>query len=314
MEYICCNDKLNLSVEEYFPDAVDRYLEGYIVYLERRNVDPSIITNIKEFYRNIHTCLSEYYFGQHGSARDFFNAAMEYVDIGALCSPLREENFYRARSVSEDELDPSDVLSKEELFHIPLEKRHLVSTERYSFPGLPCLYLGSSYEVCCEELEDWNDDLFIAKIKKRNNVNINILDLSFFDRYDIHNMDVKLMERMYSLWPIIACCSFSYNMNKEMKFRPDYIIPQLLLEYIIDTNYDKKILGIEEDIVGIRYRTVRKTFYNLQENRFDNKYVNYVFPVLSNEQCGHCSKLKDFFDVTEVFRLKELMSNGRAGV
>jgi hypothetical protein len=32
-------------------------------------------------------------------------------------------------------------LTREELFHIPYESRHLVATQRYSIPGLPCLYL-----------------------------------------------------------------------------------------------------------------------------------------------------------------------------
>src|SRR5205823_638449 len=39
-----------------------------------------------------------------------------------------------------------------DLFHIPFNSRHLITNQRYSFPGLPCLYLGQSLYVCWEEL------------------------------------------------------------------------------------------------------------------------------------------------------------------
>lgn len=32
--------------------------------------------------------------------------------------------------------------TKDEMFHIPYDKRHLVGNQRYSLSGLPCLYLG----------------------------------------------------------------------------------------------------------------------------------------------------------------------------
>lgn len=306
MEYVCNNDNLVLNIEDCFPDAVDKYLEGYVGYLERRGIDKKIVANVREFHRNIHICLAEYYYGQHGAARGFFNMAMKYIDIRALCSPMREEILYRARAGSAGKSGSDGMLTKEQMFHIPLDKRYLVSTERYSFPGLPCLYLGASYEVCCAELGSWEENLCIAKIEKRKGADIKVLDLSFFDKYDICNLDNEKQEKLYSLWPMIACCSFTYKESKGMKFRSDYIIPQLLLEYIIDTNYDKSILGIEEDIVGIRYRTVKKPFFDFKEGRFNPENINYVFPALSNEKSGHCPKLKDIFEVTGVFKLKDL--------
>jgi hypothetical protein len=41
--------------------------------------------------------------------------------------------------------------SRKDLFHIPFEQVHRVSTQRYSIPGLPSLYLGGSVWVCWEE-------------------------------------------------------------------------------------------------------------------------------------------------------------------
>ena len=42
--------------------------------------------------------------------------------------------------------------TKDEMFHIPYDKRHLVGNQRYSLSGLPCLYLGGSSYICWEEL------------------------------------------------------------------------------------------------------------------------------------------------------------------
>ena len=39
-----------------------------------------------------------------------------------------------------------------EMFHIKYELRGKVQTQRCSFPGLPCLYLGCSSYVCWLEL------------------------------------------------------------------------------------------------------------------------------------------------------------------
>ena len=42
--------------------------------------------------------------------------------------------------------------TKDEMFHIPYDKRNLVGNQRYSLFGLPCLYLGGSSYICWEEL------------------------------------------------------------------------------------------------------------------------------------------------------------------
>ena len=43
-------------------------------------------------------------------------------------------------------------LGRRDLYHIPNHLRHLVATQRYSVPGVPMLYLGSTSYVCWEEL------------------------------------------------------------------------------------------------------------------------------------------------------------------
>ena len=39
-------------------------------------------------------------------------------------------------------------LSRDRLFHVPFELRHVIGRHRYGIPGFPCLYLGGSLQVC----------------------------------------------------------------------------------------------------------------------------------------------------------------------
>ena len=46
----------------------------------------------------------------------------------------------------------SPLLNSGELFHVPIQRRHLIESNRFSVPGLPTLYLGGSLLTCWHEL------------------------------------------------------------------------------------------------------------------------------------------------------------------
>ena len=298
MQFCLDNSKLRVGLDEYFPEKVDSYLNMYMNHLKNLGISSKIISNIDEYRKNIHMCLVEYYYGQHGSARRFFDAAMKFVPVRDLCNQVLEDKFYRARRKKKEDSMHQDGFTKEEMFHIPLDKRHLVATERYSFPGVPCLYLGTSKEICYAELGGEIENVYVAEIIRKKE--LDIIDLSFFDKYDINQMDSSEIEKIYKLWPIIASCSFYYENSNDMNFRPDYIIPQFLLEYIIDTNCEIKLGGIENEVRGIRYRSIKKQFFDEEQKCFNDDYVNYVFPVLSNKTSGHSADLLEQFEVVSV--------------
>ena len=122
------------------------------------------------------------------------------------------------------------------MFHIPFELRYKVSDQRFSYPGLPCLYFGESVEVCCAELDCWNDDLNVAEYKANLSAPCNVFDLYFFESYCFDSLTHSQFKQFLLLWPLVACCSFRFSNSKEMRYRQDYIIPQFLLEIIIDKN------------------------------------------------------------------------------
>lgn len=60
---------------------------------------------------------------------------------------FHKDSYFRIRKVDEKQKQ----FERNEMFHIPLSKNHLIGTERYSMPGYQCLYLATQIELCwCE--------------------------------------------------------------------------------------------------------------------------------------------------------------------
>lgn len=166
----------------------------------------------------------------------------------------RKDIYYRIRIFDDKYPFP---LERKELFHIPYNKNYLVGTERYSMPGHPCLYLASQAELCwyeCGKPEKFAISRF--DIPQAVDSNLKFIDFSeklmplkhsFFSWF--HNEDDKEPIRKYLLkyiytYPLRAACSIVVE-HPGSKFIEEYIIPQLLLQWVLNDN----------DFDGIRYES-----------------------------------------------------------
>lgn len=272
-------------------EYIQHYLESYIEYLKSNNCSNDIIYTVTRFTRLITTSLLEYYCGQHESSYEYFKEAIGLININQIIDDLPDALFYRARK-NETLKD----FTRNELFHISFEERYKIKTQRFSYPGLPCLYLGSSVETCCAELECETDVLTIAKIRKYPTSKVRILDLFFFEQYKFDTLTLEEENKFLLFWPLVACCSISYKSSKVMTFRPDYILPQLLLEYIVDKNAQEMLSTTNETLCGIRYHSVKKAIFD----RSKMSMVNYVFPAVSSQSSGLCEILKQCFFIADI--------------
>ena len=96
----------------------------------------------------------------------------------------------------------------------------------------------------------------------------------------------------YLRWyPLIAACSF-IRANKSAPFASEYIIPQLLMQWI-------RTQCKRNHLVGLRY-------FSCASARASDMGFDYVFPV-SNGKCegGYCSVLRDSFSLTEPVYLRD---------
>ena len=231
--------------------------------------------------------------------------------------PSKKLDLYRAVGV--DDNKPYD---RTRVFHTPFNLRSKVSTSRYSIAGYPSLYLGTSLELCCEEIHrDPYQNLTLASgfkfagssIYNNEYSNIEVIELGIKpqdfneaeNRRDngrqisanvLNDIDTK---RKYLLWyPLIAACSY-IRTYKNDPFAPEYIIPQLLMQWARRKFKNKTTWG---RIIGIRY-------FSCSSVRASDMGFNYVFPTsgewLSYNDLPYCLILSDAFRLTKPVYIHE---------
>lgn len=205
-------------------------------------------------------------------------------------STIKEpEQFYRAR------LGSDELFKIEEMFHIPFEKRHLVTSQRYSLPGIPCLYLANSTYLCWEELGKPDFDKVQFSRYDLNDSNLKFLNLNHtsqalsfigFDKDgDVDEMSSFLIIQFLSTWPLQAAVS-NIVYHKESSFKPEYIIPQFLLQWIVNN----------KELDGVRFFSTK---YNgkIPVLHFGN-FSNLVIPIKKSNNKGFCNELKTKIKLT----------------
>jgi hypothetical protein len=192
--------------------------------------------------------------------------------------------------------------SQAAMYHIPFDKRHLVGLERYSFPGLPCLYLGGSSYVCWEEVQPGDaTQMWCSRFEPPPDATLRVLNLGYrpaviaamLEHSGLTHSNRKvtaLATAHAALWPLVAACSFKV-LNPEAPFKVEYVVPQLLLRWVVRSpDYD-----------GIRYFST-----HVQDYRAFTRGMNFVFPTRSNARAGICPTLAAKLLLTEPVDLSSI--------
>jgi hypothetical protein len=209
---------------------------------------------------------------------------------GKTATDFLNTNFYRMR-MSESLLE-----DKKEIFHIPKSLRTKISSQRYSIPGLPCLYLSSSAYTCWTEMgKPQIQDLHISRFILNDGANVDILNFSMVDpkrlfykdkkhefqgddKYYIERLELETQINAFIIWPLLFACSL-FGSYKNDPYKPEYIVPQFLLQWI----RHKVILN------GIAYLSIDTNPQNIDPFLC----INYVFPVhdMDPEICKYLSQI-----------------------
>jgi hypothetical protein len=204
------------------------------------------------------------------------------------------DKLYRIRIA-----DPNKDFSRKEMFHVPFEYREkYVRTQRYSIPGFPCLYLANSIYVTWEELNkpDLNR-IHASRFKPSENNNCILIDLAHPNlmrkEYGMNTYGPDLLDYIIT-WPLIFACSIMTE-EKDNTFKPEYIIPQILMQFI----------RRNENIHGIKY------FSNNVDYSKQNigAFYNIAIPVVEMKEKGYCNLLKGAFKMTESISLQKIQAS-----
>ncbi|PFZ50547.1 hypothetical protein COL68_29075 [Bacillus wiedmannii] len=260
---------------------------------------------VKDLCNGIINSLKEYYKGFPSKAfKEFHRVLINNVSIPNHFNDIKTLQNFDNEFLYKMRVGTDHVFTSEEMFHIPLELRGIVSTNRYSIPGLPCIYLGSSLLTCWEELN--KPDLNTVQTSVFKSDDISYIDLSTPPVVFIENIIKKfydygtiMKKRLFAdrlnepnevisyliIWPLMAACSVRVK-NTTNTFKPEYIIPQLLLQFI---RYD----GFFD---GVSYFSTKVDNYSAETAVL---YKNFAFPVQAEAAKGLCPKLLSKFEVSD---------------
>jgi hypothetical protein len=299
-----------------FEESLRALFNSYLDDVIRRLDDPRL-GHIEDICQKIIKCVSDYHCGHPSRAYYYsFRPVMKtlaplmlYVKNGSDTA-VHDPELYRLRNVSENiEYVRSDM------FHMPYHLRAKVRTNRYSIAGYPCLYLGTSLALCYEELAgSCAHHLNIAARfrfdSRPQNANAHVRVIDFALRPQDYMMDAETsgngadardiaaedtVIRYLHWYPLIAASSF-IRVDKNDPFASEYILPQLLMQWLRDE-------GKNDALYGIRY-------FSCSSVRASNLGYNYVFPV-SGKRYGKtpfCKVLAQAFELTRPVFVNEYAS------
>lgn len=285
-----------------FVNEVNSLLTDYLSALIKYSANNYVIDRITKFNNSCACVLSNYFRGIHYMAYENFEKALKDLNIDKsplLYSSLDENCIFRGRINNEH-----DDYTDDQMFHIPLNRRTIISTQRYSSPGLPCLYAGASvYTSWVEMNRPTIDSMQLVALKPTEKaLGMKVVDLSHIPEKinELSNEEWFDEDEYLLYWPLMALCSIKVRHENDC-FKPEYIFPQLYLEYILR----KKNAG---SLMGIKYVSIKVSSINVKQLAEDwTTYVNYVFPARSDStRETKCEFLSNCFTTTNNRSGKEL--------
>lgn len=232
--------KLNKDNEYY--NEVLRFMDNLIDDLRSNDIEQVYIDIAKEYKGIFENVLTKYYEGKIVEAYDIINNLIkEYKENHIIFSKLSksfsfnyyviegkewdEFIFFRARSGNIENEDKRDSLK-----HTPFDMISKIGSYRFSIPGQPCLYLGSTSYACWIEMDKPSDKDFSAGCILLNK-DYEILNLSTDIRVFLGAVDALKQETdkqmMFKSYLLSQVTSFRINEEKR-NFKSEYIISQLI--------------------------------------------------------------------------------------
>ena len=193
-------------------------------------------------------------------------------------------------------------MTKDDLFHIPFNKRNQIGNQRFSISGQPVLYFGYSlidiiFELNgkIDEIENFYFSSFISKTDKK----LKVLDLTnpyaeLFSEYEIlayeniepynSNKILDVKSNFYK-FILIQFCTFKRKDSRNSQFSEEYVLPQLISQIVKEnyfdgilfssTRFDNKICFSKRKNYSNRYRENVALFTNYSAKEdYDKDLLN----------------------------------------
>lgn len=140
---------------------------------------------------------------------------------------------------------------------------------------------------------------FNLELPKEKLTDLRIIDLTFPE----DNQESDNIMKFIKAWPLVASCYIvmdNEQINRDAKFREEYIIPQMLTAYLKhNTNYK-----------GICYYSTRNEYLD-SNGKGNNDFRNVVLFTNTLESDNYDKKLMDMFHWYEPFNVGEIIHENK---
>jgi hypothetical protein len=305
------------EIKRYYNLQMGQFLSDFDLMIKRKqnrahtddfyNKLQCIKPTIKKTFKKIFDVLTYYDKLEFKQAQDLFDELMEMLFPCLFITTINgmekyNPRLYRIRSIKGGEKwkGPSD------LFHIPYTKRNLITNERFSLAGHPCLYLATDLGIAWEECgypsqfyysqfeyepylrDDWK---FITLISPRKFSHAYLIAIKKEEEDSL----LKSICQYLTTYPLILACSI-VNLSGDSVFKPEYILPQMLLQWVY-RNYDR--------VHGITYFSCIAT----DDLRRVNGY-NIVIPAHRINRKGYGGNLTEKFRISKPVFCDNMLPDG----
>lgn len=188
--------------------------------------------------------------------------------------------FFRCRK--------KEVYDRDKMLHVPLNRRSWISSNRFSLPGIPCLYIATTSHCCWKELGQPEDMSIVALKVNDTGKKLRILNL-VIPQHLINGVDwnpyqplAELSKKMRRIFPLVIATSVSTRTQDNCAYKPEYTISHLIMRCLKDLKID-----------GVAYMSTR----------IDGDYqfpqsVNLAIPVFSKSTSQSYGDICKCFEMT----------------
>lgn len=227
-----CKDNVKNNSEKIIK-CIEQYYNADIVGAQKR------VSEILKKYQQ-----SKFIVNQLDKNYAFRGIAAEELHISddshndAMYKEMLESEFYYFKArIKHDNLKRNDML------HIPFNKRNITTTQRYSMAGVPCLYLASTSFGAWIEMGRPASNVFNVSAYKLPG-DLNILNLCQFPEFiegsssTISKTDeFNNLSQFIEIFPLVIATSFSVA-EQGRTFKSEYIVSQLVMQTVKELGLD----------------------------------------------------------------------------
>ena len=302
------NEMIRLLIEEQknekaYQKCVSKLIDDYKKLLEDFDYNKYGLSNQFELHDEIEeicdvvlSCIEDYNRADIAMAITKMTNAVNKFSSKLSSLLIDSEGEYKNWYKIRPQEDLVRLYKAKEMFHIPFEMRYKVKNQRFSINGYPCLYLGRSVWGCWEEMHEI-DFRFACVSRFEVQKPVRLLNVCLPDKKNEMTDSNKIFSLLRS-WPLIISCSIKVDKPEE-SFKPEYIIPQLLMLAIKQS----------DEFIGCSYTSTQRNDYFNWDNA-DALLCNIAIPVKEVQKEGLCPTLCSIFKVTDSVKEEYLRLKG----